>query len=145
MTANQAKRYITCRALSGVLVRNGTPISNAIIIRTLTWNGTEKGVTDYFETDNNGHFHIPQAEQFLAISPLTQFVAKANIKVQNGSEQSDLWYEVLMNEQPNIIGDISRLRCEFGAEAKRIFSESGLLGTVCTWDNMPEEEDPYAI
>lgn len=141
----EPKHYVTCRELSGSLEKNGKPVAHAKIIRTLKWNGNEEGIVDYFKTDDKGHFHIPKNDQILSISPFDQFVAKASIKIQHENETSDLWYEVLMNQMPHSLGDIMSLKCELSTESKRVFSESGLLGTICTWNNMPQEEDPYAL
>ncbi|HEY7771780.1 MAG TPA: DUF6795 domain-containing protein [Marinagarivorans sp.] len=141
----EPKQYLICRELSGVLQQDGKPVANAKISRKLTWNGNEAGVVDYFETDHSGRFNIPAEYKTLSINPLTQFVAKSNLTITYENKESDLWYEAIMSESPKPIGDIKNLVCEYGAELERVKSDAGLLGTTCKWNDMPKEEDPYAL
>lgn len=137
--------FIVSRALSGILQRDGKPIANAKITRSISWNESNSPLVDYFETDAHGRFAIPAKKQHLAISPLTQYVAKMGLTVEHGGTNSELWYEVIMDANPQPIGDTNNLVCEFEAQAQRIYSPSGLLGTTCRWKDMPEEEDPYSL
>lgn len=137
--------HIRCRALKGVLLCGGKPIAEAKITRSIKWNDSDAPLVDYFKTDAQGRFTIPANKQHLSISPLTQYAAKVRLEVEHEGSSSDFWYEVIMDEDPLPIGDTRNLVCKVSEKLQRVHSPSGLLGTTCRWEGMPEEEDPYTL
>lgn len=139
------KEYVVCRELGGQLTRNGEPLANVTITRTLSWNGNEDGQKDSFTTDANGNFSIPAHSEVLALNFMTEYVGKSRLEVDLDGQAVIIWNEGLRREKPESIGNITQMSCEVTGGRERVNSGSGLLGTVCKWGDMPEEEDPYAL
>lgn len=139
--------FVIGSALQGVILSSGAPIANAKIKRTLRWNGNDEGVDEEFTTDEKGAFTLPAYTLPLKLGALEQFVAKTDVYVFHNGEYKAIWVESkLANElKESIDSQRTNMTCELANGVSRVPVEHGLLGTICTWENMPEEEDPYAL
>ncbi len=132
--------YVISSPMEGVLMKDGQPLANTKIIRTLRWNDNEDGLTETFTTDEQGRFSLPIHEVDLTLGMLAQFVASVKLEAKIDGKIIDIWYNNKFEKGLNAETDgaISGLACELTAE--EIVVETGLskVMTICRWDNMPE-------
>lgn len=136
------KEYLIGSKIEGVLVANNKALANTKIIRKLSWNGNEAGLEETFETNEHGVFVIPAFTKIIQLGALSQFVAHSDLSAIHLGEQKEFWREAkLINKLHDHIDDNNRdnLVCDIENSIDRVETEFGLLGTSCTWDNMPKE------
>jgi hypothetical protein len=135
------KHYVIASPMEGVLLKDGEPLANAKIIRTLRWNSNDEGVTSEFYTDDNGFFFLPVHEETLTLGKLTQFVASSELNVETSEGIVELWYnnkfsgelyEETDGPTPNLVCDIQESEIAFHAGTSKIM-------TRCRWEGMPED------
>ncbi|MGQ9427034.1 DUF6795 domain-containing protein [Gilvimarinus sp. F26214L] len=141
MFNSQAKTYLVASPLDGVLMKDGQPLANAKIIRTLRWNGNEEGLTTEHYADSRGAFSLPAHEEELQLSMLDQFAANMTLDVEEDGQMYELWYnnkfspELYSETEGKVVGltcDVSDDEIAFNIGVNKIM-------TRCRWEGMPED------
>ncbi|MFA7555963.1 MAG: DUF6795 domain-containing protein [Spongiibacteraceae bacterium] len=134
------ENFVIFSPLEGTLVQNGRPLVDTKIIRRLSWNGNEEGLIHEFTTDKNGYFKLPIYEEALSLGILNQFVGKADLEINTGSENIYLWtsskfFPEIFTETN---GQITDLVCDINAEEIAVPMGPTSILTRCRWKNMPK-------
>lgn len=134
------KSYVIASPLEGVLRKEGKPLPNTKIIRTLKWNGNEEGFITEHYTDNHGIFSLPSHEEELALGILDQFVAKMALDVEMDGEVYELWYSNKL--RPEVYeetgGEVTGFICDLANDELAVPTSPTAILTRCRWNNMPE-------
>ncbi len=132
--------YVIFSPMEGVLMKDGQPLPNTKIVRTLRWNDNEGGLTETFTTDEEGRFSLPIHEVDLTLGMLTQFVAKAELSVYSKNDDNLLWYSSKLH--PEIFsetnGKAENLTCDISSDEIAIQADPIPILTKCRWANMPK-------
>ncbi len=140
----KTENYVIFSPMEGVLLKNGKPLANTKIIRTLKWNGNDEGLVEEFSTDEKGYFSLPLHEEELSLNILIQFVAYASIETEMEGKMFDIWYNSKLH--PELYSEtgapMEGLICDLVNDEIPVFignsSVTNIL-TKCRWDNMPEQ------
>lgn len=134
------KTYVIASPLKGVLLKDGKPLKNTKIIRTLKWNGNEGGLRTEHYSDEEGNFSLPVHEEDLALGVLDQFVAKMSIDVEVGGDTYELWYSAKLREDiyGETDGEVQGLVCDISNDEITVPTAPTAILTRCRWYNMPE-------
>jgi hypothetical protein len=142
-TKQATENYVIFSPMEGVLLKGGVPLSNAKIIRRLTWNDNEEGLVEEFTTDEQGSFSLPIHEEALSIGMLSQFVASAQLEVLYEGDLHDIWYNSRLGngEYLETDGPARELICDLNQE-EGVVEISSLVRilTKCRWANMPKPD-----
>ena len=135
------KTFVISSPLQGRLVKDGEPLANTQLIRTLEWNGNKEGSKEeVFTTDAQGYFHIPLFEVEMAMRGLEQFVAKTKIYINSVSEDNLLWYSPKMYEEiyGETGGPLQDLVCDISNPEVVTQDTPENILTRCRWSNMSD-------
>ncbi|MFL0799628.1 MAG: DUF4198 domain-containing protein [Agarilytica sp.] len=134
------KTYVISSPMEGVLMKDGQPLANTKIIRTLTWNDNEDGLTETFTTDDQGRFSLPIHEVDLTLGMLAQFVAKAELSVYSKNDDNIFWYSSKFHAEifSETNGEIENLTCDINDEEIPVQTDPMPILTKCRWTNMPK-------
>jgi hypothetical protein len=136
---NSTQTYVIFSPMQGLLLQDGKPLSHTKIIRRLRWNGNdEEGLVEEFVSDDQGRFSLPVHEEQLSIGMLGQFVAKAYLEVELGSDVKEFWYSTKF--EPEIYaetnGPLQGLVCDITTERSTLRVGLSKIYTNCRWDNI---------
>ncbi len=132
------KNYVIFSPMRGVLLKDGNPLPNVKIIRTLKWNGNDEGEKAEFITDEGGRFSIPAHDETLSLGMLNQFVGKADLEVEIEGGTDYLWTSNKFTPEmyAETDGPISELVCDLESEEIRIEVGQSTILTKCRWKDM---------
>ena len=121
--------------MEGHITFNGEPVKNAKIERRINWKD-EVGDKDYFNTNDEGYFHLPEVKLNLKLSKFSQFVVGQEVKVIYDGEEHFIWVMGKMSKDKygELGGAPINFRCDLKDESVRVEVNNGLLGTSCKWD-----------
>lgn len=135
------KQYVIASPMEGVLMKDGEPLPNAKIIRTLRWNGNQEGLTTIFYSNDQGYFSLPAHEETLTLGALEQFAANASFDVELNGKVHELWYNGKL--APELYAEtgepINELICDVDAEEIVVPGKYSNIMTRCRWREMPED------
>lgn len=125
--------------MEGHIIFNGQPVKNAKIERRVNWKD-EVGDTDYFNTNDEGYFYLPEIKLNLKLNKFSQFVVGQEVKVIYDGEEHFIWVMGKMSKSKygELGGAPVNLRCDLKDESVRVEVDNGLLGTSCKWDAIKE-------
>jgi hypothetical protein len=134
------ENHVIFSPMEGVLIKNGKPLANAIIIRRLKWNGNDDGLVEEFTTDEQGLFSLSIHEEELSLSMLNQFVASTDLEVvtEKGSEYlwtSSKFFPEIYSETN---GKVVELVCDITSQEIAVPMGATSILTKCRWKDMPE-------
>lgn len=135
------KNYVITSPLQGRLLKNGEPLANTQLIRTLVWNGDKEGSKEeVFTTDAQGYFDFPLFELEMAMRGLEQFVAKTKIYINSVSEDNLLWYSPKMYEEiyGETGGPLQDLMCDISNSEVVTQDTPHKILTKCRWHDMKD-------
>ncbi len=133
------ENYVISSPLSGVLVREGKPLTNTKIIRRLSWSGNDEGFVDEFITNDKGYFDIPMHEELLTIGKLTEFVGTLTLYIESIDDDNFFYHS--SKRSPEIYSDtkepLQELVCDMAQEEALVdISRVGIFSR-CKWKGMP--------
>ncbi len=137
--------YVIFSPMEGVLMKDGQPLPNTKIIRTLRWNDNDDGLTETFTTDEQGRFSLPIHEEDLTLGVLTQFVAKTQLHVEKIEDSQLIWYNSKMTPEihSETGGELFQLSCDLDNEEIPVYLNESVIATIltkCRWVNMPQPD-----
>lgn len=123
--------------MEGHITFHGQPVKNAKIERRVNWKD-EVGDKDFFNTDDNGYFHLPEIRQSLKLNKISQFVVGQEVKVIYDGEEHFIWVMGKMSKHKygELEGKPINFRCELTDEEIPIRFENTYLLTTCKWDKI---------
>lgn len=140
------KKYVISPQLEGRLLRGSEPLASTKIFRKLQWNGQSDTVEQEFTTDEQGYFSLPKFAKELQLKAMEQFIAKTDVVALINGAEVNVWVQSKMSKGDDaFVSEMKNMQCDLNNRLSRVNVEHNLLGTVCIWENMPQEEDPNAL
>lgn len=119
--------------VSGVILFNGSPATQAVIKRTYEYN---KSQGDQTQTDQNGRFNFNSVSQFSIAKFLPiEFVVAQSLTVEYQGKEYIIWTNTKRSFAKNseLGGQALQLTCELTTE-RSIYTDFGsILHTSCKW------------
>lgn len=133
--AKNTESYVIASPLAGVLVRDGVPVKNAVLLRRLTWSGNEDGILQEFTTDDQGNFSLPAFEQELKLSFLVQFVGKSKIYFEREDPDHLIWYAPKFSGEmySEMGGPLKDVVCDLASPKGAVDIGTWRVLTRCSW------------
>jgi len=141
---SQKKTYVISSPMEGTLMKNGKPLSNTTIIRSLSWTGRDGRLEQEFQTDERGRFSLPIHEEQLSLGRLTQFACSTYLGAEIEGQRLDIWYNDKYEE--HVYAEMEGralvdLVCDLNNEDVVVSPGLSRIRTVCRWSDMPEESE----
>lgn len=106
--------------VQGVILKDGKPVSGALVTREFTWAWNDYSQKDQFTTDSTGKFKFPLASRFsLATSLLPhEPVIKQKITIQHEGKEYLAWryFKHDYNKNDELAGKDINLKCDLTKE-----------------------------
>ncbi|WP_281648386.1 DUF6795 domain-containing protein [Parendozoicomonas sp. Alg238-R29] len=131
-------KMCTFSKISGVIYNDGTPLSNAKVIREVDYENIK---TDETITDENGYFELPAAYvRTIAKFLPQQFVVGQTLTVVVNDTPHQIWrgFKTKADENSEAKGKPLVVQCELTAEKSAIRINGDTFITKCTWDVEPD-------
>lgn len=141
---SEKQTYVISSPMEGTLTRNGTPLANTTIVRSLSWSGRDGRLEQKFATDDQGRFSLPIHEERLSLGRFTQFACSTYLGVEVEGERFDVWYNTKFEGHmyaENEGRQLPALICDLGNEEMVVRVGLSRITTVCRWAGMPPEAD----
>lgn len=134
-------KVCTFSAFSGVILKGGTPVSNATVTRTTSY---QKKETDRTRTDERGYFEMPARFERSISSLLPQeFAVGQLVTVTVNDVDYVIWDGVkrIRDENSEARGKPLIVTCDVENELKAIEVDGQPFVTKCIWDVVPDKVD----
>lgn len=141
MSIFDAGKVCTFSAISGVILKDGEPVSGATVIRTTDY---QKEKTDKTETDEKGYFEFPARFERHIVNFLPQeFVVGQSIVVIDGGQEYKIWGGAKRKREENSEsrGKPLVVTCELNSDKTVIEVDRQPFITRCKWDVEPDIVD----
>ncbi|AMX01398.1 DUF6795 domain-containing protein [Microbulbifer thermotolerans] len=134
-------KVCTFSNISGVILKDGQPVSNATVTRTTSY---QKKKTDKTTTNEEGYFEMPALFERSVMSLLPQeFVVGQLIVVTVNGEDHTIWDGVKRKKEENseARGKPLIVTCDISDELHVIEVDGQPFVTKCNWDVVPDIVD----
>jgi hypothetical protein len=134
-------KVCTFLAFSGVILKGRTPVSNATVTRTTSY---QKKETDRTRTDEHGYFEMPARFERSISSLLPQeFAVGQLVTVTVNDVDYVIWDGVkrIRDENSEARGKPLIVTCDIENELRAIEVDCQPFVTKCTWDVVPDKID----
>ncbi|MFA7619417.1 MAG: DUF6795 domain-containing protein, partial [Thiohalomonadaceae bacterium] len=140
----QKQTYVISSPMEGALMKDGKPLTNTKIVRSIRWTGRDDRLEQEFMTDEKGRFSLPVHEEKLSIGRFTEFACTTFLEVVVEGRQFDIWFNSKFH--PDIYAEtegrpLADLVCDLGNEEVTVRPGASMITTVCRWKDMPEESE----
>ena len=127
--------------ISGVILLDGKPVENALLIRTIEFSNKK---TDKTRTDSNGYFEMPAIFERSVKNILPQeFSSAQEIELVYKGQSYAIWSGVKRkpDENSESQGKPLVVKCELNSERNFIQVDNSPIFSLCTWDVIPDQID----
>lgn len=129
--------------ISGVILRNGQPVTNLIVRRKLSWKSEKWDEIEEIETDTNGKFSFSTRWEKIRLRLMTQPAFIIEIDVLDESLEEPIIFSTTklgIEEYSEFDGIPNNLKCELTDEIRKVDTKYGFIGTNCYWDLTSKED-----
>lgn len=141
MSIFDAGKVCTFSSISGVILKDGKPVPNAVVTRTTSYQSEKKDKT---QTNEEGYFEMPALFERSVLSMLPQeFAVGQRLVVTIGNEEHDIWSGVkrIKDENSEAKGQPLIVTCDLGDEKQAFEVDRQPFITKCKWDVIPDNVD----
>lgn len=141
MSVLDVGKVYTFSKITGVIVKDGKPVKNALITRTVDFQSKRE---DEAKTDENGRFELPVVTERTITKFLPQeFVVGQLIFVEHQGIKYKVWEGVKRSKEENSESQGKELDvyCDLDAEEESIRFDRHYFISRCKWDVIQEELD----
>ncbi|MCX2795565.1 carboxypeptidase regulatory-like domain-containing protein [Microbulbifer thermotolerans] len=134
-------KVCTFSGISGIIQKDGQPLSNITVTRTTSY---QKKKTDKTKTNEEGYFEMPALFERSVMSLLPQeFVVGQLIVVTVNGEDYVIWDGVKRKKEENseARGKPLIVTCDITDELNAIMVDGQNFVTKCNWDVVPDKVD----
>lgn len=138
MAISDAGKVCLFSKVSGVILLDGKPAANALVVRRANLT---KELKDETRTDENGYFEMPAVFTRTVTKFLPQeFAPKQNIDVTYNGIDYSIWSAVKSGPEENTEskGKPLEVTCELNSENTTIVVNGAFIYSRCTWDVEPD-------
>lgn len=138
MSFFDAGKVCTFSKITGVIIENGKPVTNALVERTTDYNSKK---SDETYTDSDGRFEFPALFERSAGSLLPQdFVVGQTIFISTMDGKKQIWEGIKRSKKENSEsrGEPLEVECDLDNEIKVIKVDGQVFMTLCAWDVEPD-------
>lgn len=138
MAISDAGKVCLFSKISGVILIDGKPAANALVVRRANLT---KELKDETTTDENGYFEMPAVFTRTVTKYLPQeFAPKQNIDVSYQGNDYSIWSAVKSGPEENTEskGKELKVTCELNSENTTIVVNGAFIYSRCTWDVEPD-------